>query len=47
LEQVCALLHAQVTSFLSAAAPDEVTRRTQRQTQVALGVISRALQEYE
>lgn len=47
LQQVCADLHAQVSAFLSSVPPDDVTRRTQEQTRIALGVVEKALLEYE
>ncbi|EXJ84635.1 hypothetical protein A1O3_05305 [Capronia epimyces CBS 606.96] len=47
LQNVCALLHAQVADFLAAPPPDEVTERTQEQTKIALEVIAKALQDYE
>ncbi len=47
LEHVCAQLHSQVHSFLAASPSDDVTRRTQEQTKIALGVIEQALADYE
>lgn len=47
LEEVCAQLHSQVTAFLSAEPSDDVTRRTQEQSRIALGVIDKALRDYE
>ncbi|KAJ9501400.1 3'-phosphoadenosine 5'-phosphosulfate sulfotransferase [Exophiala xenobiotica] len=47
LEHVCAQLHSQVQSFLAASPSDDVTRRTQEQTKIALGVIEQALGDYE
>ncbi|KAK5048893.1 hypothetical protein LTR84_005313 [Exophiala bonariae] len=46
LKEVCAQLNAQVTTFLSSAPPDDVTRRTQEQTRIAMGVVERAVREY-
>lgn len=47
LEDVCAALHAQLESFLAAVAPDDVTKRTQEQTRIALGVIEQALRDFQ
>jgi FAD synthetase len=47
LEDVCALLHEQVSSFLAAKADDDVTRRTQEQTRISMQVIEKALNDYE
>ncbi|OAL40430.1 hypothetical protein AYO20_00166 [Fonsecaea nubica] len=47
LQEVCALLHAQVASFLSAAPEDDVTRKTQEQARISMRVIEKALDEYE
>ncbi|KIW34343.1 uncharacterized protein PV07_01124 [Cladophialophora immunda] len=47
LQDVCALLHAQVSSFLSAVPEDDVTRRTQVQARISMRVIEKALDEYE
>jgi hypothetical protein len=47
LEHVCAQLHSQVQSFLAASPSDDVTRRTQEQTKIALSVIEQALGDYE
>ncbi|KIY01756.1 uncharacterized protein Z520_01894 [Fonsecaea multimorphosa CBS 102226] len=47
LQDVCALVHAQVSSFLSAVPEDEVTRSTQEQARISMGVIEKALNEYE
>ena len=47
LERVCADLHEQVCAFLASAATDDVTRRTQEQTRIALGVIEKALEDYQ
>ncbi|EXJ75384.1 uncharacterized protein A1O5_02080 [Cladophialophora psammophila CBS 110553] len=47
LQDVCALLHAQVSSFLSAVPEDDVTRRTQEQARISMRVIEKALDEYE
>jgi len=47
LRDVCADLHTRVSAFLSSTPPDETTRRTQVQTKIALGVIEKALQDYE
>ncbi|OAP64880.1 hypothetical protein AYL99_00852 [Fonsecaea erecta] len=47
LQDVCALVHAQVSAFLSAAPEDDVTRRTQEQARISMGVIEKALNDYE
>ncbi|EXJ94328.1 hypothetical protein A1O1_02722 [Capronia coronata CBS 617.96] len=47
LQDICALLHAQVNAFLTSPPPDEVTKRTQAQTKIALEVIVKALQDYK
>ncbi|KAI1610771.1 FMN adenylyltransferase [Exophiala viscosa] len=47
LAEVCAQLHSQVDSFLSADPQDDVTRRTQEQSRIALGVIDKALRDYD
>ena len=47
LEDVCALLHAQVSAFLEAVPDDDVTKRTQEQTRIAMQVIEKALDDYE
>jgi hypothetical protein len=47
LKDVCAVLHGQVTQFLDMKANDDVTRRTQEQTRIALEVIAKALRDYE
>lgn len=47
LQHVCALLHTQVASFLSAPPPDEVTKRTQEQTRIAMDVIHKTFEDYE
>lgn len=46
LKDVCAQLNAQVSAFLSAPPPDDVTRRTQQQTRIAMDVVERAVREY-
>jgi len=47
LSDVCADLHQRVTNFLNAEPKEEVVRRTQQQTKVALQVIEKALRDYE
>ncbi|KEF52999.1 uncharacterized protein A1O9_10907 [Exophiala aquamarina CBS 119918] len=47
LQNVCAGLHAQVQAFLSSSPPDEVTKRTQDQTRTAMGVVEKALRDYQ
>ncbi|KAK6381482.1 3'-phosphoadenosine 5'-phosphosulfate sulfotransferase [Exophiala oligosperma] len=47
LEHICARLHSQVDSFLAAPPSDDVTKRTQEQTKITLGVIEKALEDYE
>lgn len=47
LAEVCADLNQRVTTFLNAAPESEIVRRTQDQTRVAIGVIEKALQDYE
>jgi len=47
LAEVCADLHRRVTSFLRSTPESELERRTQTQTTIAIGVIEKALQDYE
>jgi hypothetical protein len=47
LQDVCALLHGQVSSFLLVKADDAVTARTQEQTRISMQVIEQALDTYE
>lgn len=47
LQDVCAALNAQVQAFLASSAPDDVTRRTQEQTRIAMGVVETAVREYQ
>ncbi|KAL6244171.1 3'-phosphoadenosine 5'-phosphosulfate sulfotransferase [Rhinocladiella similis] len=47
LEHVCARLRSQVDSFLAAPPSDDVTKRTQEQTKITLGVIEKALEDYD
>jgi hypothetical protein len=47
LREVCALLHDQVSDFLSQPPQDDVTRRTQEQTKISMKVIEKALKNYE
>lgn len=47
LAEVCADLNQRVTNFLAAEPVDEVTKQTQEQTRISIGVIGKALQEYD
>ncbi|KAL2429819.1 hypothetical protein ABEF95_011493 [Exophiala dermatitidis] len=47
LQDICAMINDQVNDFLATSPPDEVTKRTQEQTKIALEVISKALEDYE
>lgn len=47
LAEACADLHARVSNFLNAEPESDVVRRTQEQTKTSMGVIEKALQDYE
>jgi FAD synthetase len=47
LSEVCADMHNRVSAFLAASPKSDTTRRTQEQTRISLGVIEKALQDYE
>ncbi|KAI9873630.1 MAG: hypothetical protein M1823_007874, partial [Watsoniomyces obsoletus] len=46
LKEVCADIHSRVSAFLATPAEDEVTRSTQEQTTIGIGVIEKALEDY-
>jgi hypothetical protein len=47
LSEVCSDMHSRVSAFLSASPKSDIIRRTQEQTRISLGVIEKALQDYE
>jgi hypothetical protein len=47
LAEVCADMHNRVSAFLTAAPKSEIIRRTQEQSRISLGVVEKALQDYE
>ena len=47
LKDVCANIHNRVETFLALKGGDGVVKRTQEQTKIALGVIEKALKDYE
>jgi hypothetical protein len=47
LSEVCSDMHSRVSAFLSASPKSGTIRRTQEQTRISLGVIEKALQDYE
>lgn len=47
LEAVCDDLHRQVTAFLSRPPDSELVRKVQEQTRVSIGIIEKALNDYE
>lgn len=47
LAEVCADMHNRVSAYLAAPSKSEIIRRTQEQTRISLGVIEKALQDYE
>lgn len=47
LSEVCADMHARVSAFLAASPKSEIVQRTQAQARISLGVIEKALQDYE
>jgi hypothetical protein len=47
LSETCANLHNRVSAFLAASPKSEIISRTQEQTRISLGVIEKALQDYE
>jgi hypothetical protein len=47
LSEVCSDMHSRVSAFLSTSPKSDIIRRTQEQTRISLGVIEKALQDYE
>ena len=47
LKEVCADVHSRVTAFLGLEATDETLRRTQEQVRVGIGIVEKALEDYE
>jgi hypothetical protein len=47
LSEVCADMHRRVSAFLAASPKSDTIRRAQEQTRISLGVIEKALQDYE
>ena len=47
LPEVCADMHNRVSAFLAAFPKSDILRKTQEQTRISLGVIEKALQDYE
>jgi hypothetical protein len=47
LEAVCADLHRRVSAFLDKPPDSDLTRRVQEQVEISIGVIEKALNDYE
>lgn len=47
LSEVCADVHSRVSAFLSATPKSDLMKRTQEQTRISLGIMEKALQDYE
>jgi hypothetical protein len=47
LEAVCEDLHRRVTAFLKKPPDSDLTRTVQEQTRISIGVIEKALKDYE
>jgi hypothetical protein len=47
LEAVCADLHRRVSAFLDKLPDSDLTRRVQEQAKISIGVIEKALNDYE
>jgi hypothetical protein len=47
LEAVCADLHRRVSAFLDKPPDSDLTRRVQEQVRISIGVIEKALNDYE
>ena len=47
IAEVCADVHRRVSAFLNAAPTSDRVRSTQEQTRISIGVIEKALRDYE
>ena len=47
LKEVCADVHSRITAFLAAPAKDDILRSTQVQVKIGIGIIEKALEDYE
>lgn len=47
LKEVCADVHCRITAFLAAPATDATLRSTQMQVETGIGIIRKALEDYE
>ncbi len=47
LKDICADIHSRIAAFLAAPATDDRLRTTQEQTRIGIGIIEKALEDYE